>query len=125
MRYAVNYYHHRILFHLTYDEQLGFNLPARHVQSIVATSALQHYSHRLVDIVIAEWWRVLDIGATLYITNLPSLHHMASAILQNHVNITQANIMVFGEASNSTGSDYNFVGFDSQSISARLVRHVF
>jgi glycosyltransferase involved in cell wall biosynthesis/cytochrome c-type biogenesis protein CcmH/NrfG len=93
------------------------DLPDSCADGVLASDILEHFSHREVDAVLAEWARVLKPGGEL-ILRCPSLHLQAKAYLSGVWNADVASYMIFGGQTNP--GDYHCIAFDEASIRRHL-----
>lgn len=94
-------------------------LPDESTDLILASDILEHFSHREIDAVLAEWARVLKPGGKLLI-RCPSLKLQAEAYVEGIWNADVASYMIFGGQTNP--GDYHCVAFDDKSIRKRLAK---
>lgn len=80
---------------------------------ILASDILEHFSHREVEQVLAEWVRVLKPNGEIIIRS-PSLKLQAEAYLRGDWDARVASYMIYGGQTNP--GDYHCVGFDLNSI---------
>lgn len=97
-------------------------LPDNSADLILASDVLEHFSHREVDVVLAEWGRVLKPGGELVI-RCPSLRLQVKAYVNKIWDADIASYMIFGGQTNP--GDYHCIGFDEQSIKKHLAQAGF
>ncbi len=95
------------------------DLPDACADVILASDILEHFSHREVDTVLAEWARVLKPGGEI-IVRCPSLRLQVQAYMRGDWDADVASYMIFGGQTNP--GDYHTMGFDQRSIRAHLSR---
>ena len=82
---------------------------------ILASDILEHFSHRDVENVLAEWVRVLKPNGEIIVRS-PSLRLQANAYLRGDWDAAVASYMIYGGQTNP--GDYHCVGFDEKSIAS-------
>lgn len=80
---------------------------------ILASDILEHFSHRDVEKVLAEWVRVLKPNGEIIVRS-PSLKLQIDAYLRGDWDASVASYMIYGGQTNP--GDYHCVGFDEKSI---------
>lgn len=98
------------------------DLPDACADLVLASDILEHFSHREVDAVLAEWARVLKPGGEI-VVRCPSLRLQVQAYLRGDWDADVASYMIFGGQTNP--GDYHTVAFDQTSIRAHLARAGF
>jgi predicted SAM-dependent methyltransferase len=94
-------------------------LPDGCADLILASDVLEHFSHREVDAVLAEWSRVLKPGGEI-VVRCPSLRLQVQAYLRGDWDADVASYMIFGGQTNP--GDYHTIAFDQRSIRVHLSR---
>jgi predicted SAM-dependent methyltransferase len=94
-------------------------LPDGCADLILASDVLEHFSHREVDAVLAEWSRVLKPGGEI-VVRCPSLRLQVQAYLRGDWDADVASYMIFGGQTNP--GDYHTIAFDQRSIRIHLSR---
>lgn len=87
------------------------------VDMILASDILEHFSHREVDTLLAEWARVLRPGGEIII-RCPNLKLQIDAYVRGDWDADIASYMIFGGQTNP--GDYHCIGFDHESITRHL-----
>lgn len=80
---------------------------------ILASDILEHFSHREVEQILAEWVRVLKPNGEIIVRS-PSLKLQVNAYLRGDWDASVASYMIYGGQTNP--GDYHCVGFDEHSI---------
>lgn len=97
-------------------------LPDNAADLILASDVLEHFSHRQVDDVLKEWFRVLKPNGQIII-RCPSLRLQMKAYVEKKWNADVASYMIFGGQTNP--GDYHCIGFDENSIKNHLAKAGF
>ncbi len=87
------------------------------VDMILASDILEHFSHREVDFLLAEWARVLRPGGDI-VVRCPNLKLQVDAYVRGDWDADIASYMIFGGQTNP--GDYHCIGFDHESITKHL-----
>ncbi len=87
------------------------------VDMILASDILEHFSHREIDNILAEWARVLRPGGEI-VVRCPNLKLQIDAYVRGDWNADIASYMIFGGQTNP--GDYHCIGFDHDSITNHL-----
>lgn len=89
------------------------DFPDNSADLILASDILEHFSHREVQDIFAEWVRVLKPGGEIIVRS-PSLRLQANAYLRGDWDAFVASYMIYGGQTNP--GDYHCIGFDRNSI---------